>query len=143
MVHSVSSISSFVDVFTSRMHKWIRSRDVPVSLESLLPSSHLAKPSRVFHALAHQQALNLTSSNDSLTHYSFAIIHHISYPFTTAYRSLDKSTTAASPSLPAQALHLAAATPPRAAPPRPRLCSLSSAAQGRHSGLRDSEPLGP
>jgi hypothetical protein len=133
MVHSVSSISSFVGIFTCSQAKWIRSRDVPASLESLLPSSHLAKPSRVFHAHAHQQTLNFTSSNDSLTHYSSAIIHHIPYPFTTTYRSLDKSTTAASPSLLAQSLHLAAAaasptaTPPRARPrPLARLLSLIS-----------------
>ena len=50
MVHSVSSISSFVGIFTCSQAKWIRSRDVPASLESLLPSSLLAKPSRVFHA---------------------------------------------------------------------------------------------
>jgi hypothetical protein len=145
MVRSVSSISSFVGIFTCSQAKWTRSRDVPASLESLLPSSHLAKPSRVFHAqtvaLSHNNNKRSTSppqmTPSPITHPPSP--HHlITYliPFTTTYRSLDKSTTAASPSLLTQSLHLAAAaasptaTPPRARPrPLARLLSLISGAR--------------
>lgn len=65
------------------------------------------------------------------------------------HRFLDINTTTTSLSSAAQSPHLAAAaTSPKAVTTSTSLarglfCSLSSAAQGRHSGSRDSEPLGP
>ena len=136
--------------------EWTRSRDVPASLPRVLfPSQHSAKPSRVFHApqaLAQQQTLSFTSSNDSCINCSSAITHHIPYPFLPPHHHLPLPRQPHHhnpPQLPAQSLQLAAAatspttTPSRARPRSLTLCSLSSAAQGRHSGSRDSEPLGP
>jgi hypothetical protein len=155
MVHSVSSISSFVDVFTSRMHEWIRSRDVPASLESLLPSSHLAKPSRVFHAqtvaLSHNNNKRSTSppqmTPSPITHPPSSITYLIPSPSPIA----PSTRVPPQPHPHCRRKHYTSPPPP----PRPQrhhleldlarslVCSLSSAAQGRHSGSHDSEPLGP
>jgi hypothetical protein len=102
MVRSVSSISSFVGIFTCSQAKWTRSRDVPASLESLLPSSHLAKPSRVFHAqtvaLSHNNNKRSTSPPQmtpspithppSPHHIPHSLHHHLSLPRQKYHRSL-------------------------------------------------------
>jgi hypothetical protein len=102
MVHSVSSISSFVGIFTCSQAKWTRSRDVPASLESLLPSSHLAKPSRIFHAqtvaLSHKNNKRSTSPPQmtpspithppSPHHIPHSLHHHLPFPRQQYHRNL-------------------------------------------------------
>jgi hypothetical protein len=124
-------------MFSQAACRWTHSRDVPASLEFLLPSQHLAKPSRVSHgiqALAKQQTLTSPAQMIPLPiTYPPSFITSLipSFKLITTYRFLDDNT---SPSLPAHSLHLAAAaTSSIATPSRPRslahLLSLTSGAK--------------
>ena len=116
------------------------------ALLSLLVSSmlRLSRSRTTTNAQPH-----LTSSNDSLTHYSSAITSsHTSIPSPPPTAPLTTISPLPHPHF--RRNHYTSPPPPR--PQRHHLeldlarslvCSLSSAAQGRHSGSRDSEPLGP
>jgi hypothetical protein len=129
--------------------EWTRSRDVtsqPPSNRSFL-HSHSAKPSRVFHA---PQAL---TQQQSLTSPSQMTPASIAHPLSLHSFQPHHNPTASSTTTPHahRSIHYTLPSPP---PPHPQrhhldlelgrllICSLSPAAQGRHSGSRDSEPLG-